>query len=142
VETCGQARGGDILALEPSVDLFLFDLKVMDPEQHRRFTGQDNSLILDNFRRLAGRCPGKILPRLTLIPGISDAQENLSAVAGLLRELKLGAIELLEYHPLGLGKWEGLGRKPPCRPDISLLSGRTEEALRCFTQQGFSCAVG
>ena len=141
VETCGQARGDDILALEPSVDLFIFDLKVLDPELHRRFTGQDNSLILDNFRHLAGRCPGKLVPRLTLVPGISDTPENLSAVAGLLRELKLGVIELLEYHPLGLSKWVGLDRKPPCGPDISLLRGRTAEAARCFTQQGFSCAV-
>lgn len=140
VETCGQARTDDILALEPLIDLFLFDLKVLDPEQHRRSTGQDNSIILDNFRRLCARCPGKVLPRLTLVPGISDAQGNLSAVAGLLRELRLEAIELLEYHPLGLSKWEGLDRKPPCRPDLSLLGGRAAEAARYFTQLGFSCA--
>jgi len=141
VETCGQARGEDILALEPSIDLFLFDLKVLDPEQHRRVTGQDNGLILKNFRALAGRCPGKLAPRLTLVPGVSDTPENLAAVAELLRELKLRGIELLEYHPLGLGKWEGLGRKPAYQTDINPLSGRTAEAVRYFTQQGFSCTV-
>jgi pyruvate formate lyase activating enzyme len=141
VETCGYARGEDILALEPSVDMFLFDLKVLDPQQHFRFTGQENSLILENFRRLAALCPGKIATRLTLIPGVSDTPGNLAAMAGLLSGLGLGSIELLEYHPLGLGKWEGLGRQPAYRSGIRLLQGKTAEAARYFTQEGLSCSA-
>ena len=141
VETCGYARAEDILALEPSVNLFFFDLKVLDPEQHRRFTGQDNRIILDNFRRLAGLCPGKMTTRLTLVPGVSDTPENLSAVAGLLRELRLGVIELLEYHPLGLGKWEGLGRNTAYRSGIPPSRGGLAEAELYFAKQGLSCSV-
>ncbi|MCX5795834.1 MAG: glycyl-radical enzyme activating protein [Elusimicrobia bacterium] len=141
VETCGQAQPGTLAALEPAVDLFLFDLKVLDPERHRRLTGQDNRLILDNFRFLAGLCPGRLVPRLTVVPGISDTPENLSALAGLLHELKLGRIELIPYHPLGLGKWEGLGRAPACLPDADPLGGRTEAAARTFAQQGLACSV-
>ena len=139
VETCGHARTDILLALEPSIDLFLFDLKVLDAQAHRRLTGQDNGLILDNFRRLASRCPGKVTARLTVIPCVSDSEENLSAFAGLLREAKLDTVELLAYHPLGLGKWEGLDREPPLRPEPGLAASVAAEVKLRLTRQGICC---
>ena len=141
VETCGHASTEDLLALDSSVDLFLFDLKVLDPERHRALTGQDNRLILENFRRLAGRCPAKLVARLTVVPGVSDVPENLSALASFLRQCGIGAVELLPYHPLGLGKWEGLDLEPACRPDPGLAGVGSAEAARFFARQGFACAV-
>ena len=139
VETCGHAPADVLLALEPSIDLFLFDLKVLDPQEHRRLTGQDNSLILDNFRRLTARCPQKVTARLTIIPGVSDSEKNVLAFAKLLREAGLDAVELLAYHPLGLGKWEGLDRESPCKPDPYLAPAGVAEAARRFARQGISC---
>jgi pyruvate formate lyase activating enzyme len=141
VETCGCAPPGVIADLEPLADLFLFDLKVLDQEEHLRCTGQENGLILDNFRRLAGRCPDKLVPRLTVVPGVSDSPRNLSAMADLLRKSRLGSIELLAYHPLGLGKWEELGREPLCRPDPALAGPALDEAARYFARQGIPCSV-
>ena len=141
VETCGHAPDDVMLDLEPLIGLFLFDMKVLDPRRHLRFTGQDNSLIMKSFRRLADRCPKKLMPRLTVIPGISDTPENLSAMAELLRESRLGSIELIAYHPLGLSKWERLGRVPPLPPDPGLVGGAVAKAMDFFTQKGFSCAL-
>ena len=141
VETCGHAQTDIILALEPLVDLFLFDLKVLDKEDHLHWTGRDNGLILDNFKSLAGRCQDKLTPRLTVVPGISDCRQNLSDLAELLRGSRLRDIELLEYHPLGSDKWEALGREPFCQPDPALSGRALVEAARYLSQQGITCCV-
>ena len=117
VETCGYGAKEIFLRLEPLIDLFLFDLKVLDPQQHRSLTGKDNDLILENFRALARQCPDKMQPRLTVVPGVSDGAEDLAALALLLKEAGVPRLELLAYHPLGLGKWKSLAREPAYQPD-------------------------
>ena len=142
VETCGYGAKETFLKLEPLIDFFLFDLKVLDSRQHRFFTGQDNGLILENFRALARQCPDKLQPRLTVVPGVSDREENLAALARLLKETGLPRLELLAYHPLGLGKWEGLGRRPAYQPAPGLSVEESLAAVRRFWgRHAPSCAL-
>ena len=87
VETCGlfswKAFERQVL---PSIDLVLFDLKVFDPVMHRRATGRDNRMILENFDRLLACASVRLIPRTPLIPGITDTGNNLAAIRGFLRE--------------------------------------------------------
>jgi pyruvate formate lyase activating enzyme len=110
VETCGFAPARELERLEPLVDLFLYDLKIVDPERHRQWTGRSNELILGNLRLLADRRADKVVVRVPLIPEATDSEENLSAVAALCRSLDLRRVELLPYHGLGADKYEELGR--------------------------------
>jgi pyruvate formate lyase activating enzyme len=110
VETCGYAPARELARLEPLVDLFLYDLKLMDTGQHRRWTGQGNAPILDNLRWLAGRCPDKVQVRVPLVPGVTDGERNLAAIAELCGGLGLRAMERLPYHSLGSQKYAELGR--------------------------------
>jgi pyruvate formate lyase activating enzyme len=113
VETCGLfplQRFMDILY--PHVDMFYFDLKLLDPVSHKAFCGMDNGIILENFTHLLERCSldGKtLLPRIPLIPGITATEENLRAIADFLRGLKVERVELLPNNPLWLSKLEPLG---------------------------------
>lgn len=69
----------------PYVDCVLYDLKLMDEQEHIRYTGVSNRRILDNFRRLAGEEPGvKLIPRTPLIPGITDGSGNLEEIGRFL----------------------------------------------------------
>lgn len=109
LETCGYAPRDHYLALLPFTDLFLFDVKTVDAEKHRSFTGQDNRLILDNLRALdnAGaalhlRCP--------LIPGMNDSEAELHGIGVLANSLAhVQEIEVEPYHPLGVSKAHRLG---------------------------------
>lgn len=109
LETCGYAPRDHYLALLPFTDLFLFDVKTVDAERHRSFTGQDNRLILDNLRALdnAGaalhlRCP--------LIPGMNDSEAELHGIGVLANSLAhVQEIEVEPYHPLGVSKAHRLG---------------------------------
>jgi len=90
-------------------DLFLVDIKLVDAEEHERWTGAGNAQILENARRLA-REDTRLIVRTPVIPGVNDTAEAIGAVADLVREFaNLEYYELLPYHPLGTGKYRSLG---------------------------------
>jgi pyruvate formate lyase activating enzyme len=80
------------------LDFLICDIKLIDEEAHRNYTGQSNRLILDNFRRFARRFGG-VLVRVPLIPGITAEEKNLTAVGELVRSSGPDiTIELLNYN--------------------------------------------
>ena len=123
VDTTGYAPPGVVQAIAPHVDLFLYDLKLVDDEAHRRTTGVSNRLCLENLRRLAaaGR---QIRVRVPIIPGITDVDGNLEAIGRLVCELNLGEIDLLPYHRTAADKYGRLQR------DYGLAATRPPEPAR------------
>jgi len=116
VETCGYAPRDGVAAVEPLVDLFLYDLKVADPNRHRELTGADNEVVVDNLRFLAARAAGRIVVRVPIVPGFTDDPTNVEAIAALVRALGIGRVELCPYHALGRSKYSELGRPEPPNP--------------------------
>ena len=96
----------------PSLSLILYDIKLMDSEEHLAYTGRENQLILENFRRLAEDSPIPIIPRTPLIPGITARTENLRAIAEFIKKCGLTQYSLLPYNPLGPPKRENIGKEP------------------------------
>jgi pyruvate formate lyase activating enzyme len=114
IETALCVPWESIEALLPYLDCILADIKHMDCNQHRFWTGVDNSLILDNIRRLdSSDFPFPLIIRIPLVPGINDGDNNLNAVAVLASGLtkKLQSIELLPYHRLGSNTYRLLGKQ-------------------------------
>ena len=93
------------------IDLFYADLKLADPEQHRKYTGQDNSLILENLQILSQQHQNVIV-RIPVIPGVNDTTDELSSMGQILRQLGSGVqkAELLKYNTLGVSKYPAVGR--------------------------------
>ncbi len=96
-----------------TVDLFLVDVKIFDDQEHRRWTGVSNEQVLENLRRLDQQ--GKpVIVRTPLVAGLNDRIDQIAAIADFLSTLaNVIEYELLPYHPLGSGKYESLGLKPP-----------------------------
>ena len=111
VETCGQAPIDVLMRCEPFVDLFLYDVKVMDGERHRELTGVCNDRILENLAALAAKASNKLVVRVPVVPGCTDGSSNLEAIAALLRSLGTTRVELMPYHALGIDKYASLGRE-------------------------------
>ncbi len=104
VDTCGFVPPDTLMRVRALSDLFLFDLKVMDPKKHARLTGESNALILENLKRLA-RSGAVIIVRIPLIPGVNDDDDNIRRTAEFLRSLdSVRRISLLPYHRLGQDK--------------------------------------
>jgi pyruvate formate lyase activating enzyme len=123
VGTCGHARPATFLEVASFADLLLFDVKVIDPAEHQRMTGVSNELILANLRALAQLDASKLCVRFPVIPGCTDSEHNVRALAALLVELGIGRVELRPYHSLGLFKYTEIGRDAPpiCEPSADLL---------------------
>jgi pyruvate formate lyase activating enzyme len=129
VETSGF---GNRQALDAAAraDLVLFDLKILDEERHRKYTGVSNRLILENFAHLAPRHPA-VRVRVPVIPGINDDLQNLAGIAALAKAHGITRIDLLPYHTAGTAKYDRLGR-PYGLPDVPTLA---PEALVPVQQQ-------
>ncbi len=109
LDTCGYAPWEVLAKLVPLVDLFLFDVKLMDEERHIQFTGQSNRQILENLQRLT-QIHRQVEVRVPIIPGVNDDRANLVALAAYLRPLPILGVRLLPYHNYGVPKYAHLGQ--------------------------------
>jgi pyruvate formate lyase activating enzyme len=136
VDTSGYAAWEVIDAIRGDVDLFLYDLKLMDAERHQKYTGVSNELILCNLKRLA-ESGAQILVRIPLIPGINDDAENLVQSAAFIAGLpNITGIELMGYHDIAEAKYEALEIAYPL-PDIEPPTERVmQQAARYFENIG------
>ncbi len=101
----------------PYVDLVYYDIKIADPEAHRKYTGRTNQRIILNLKRLIRRQRVEIHPRIPLIPGVTATEENLKAIIRILCEIGAGDVTLLPYNPMGMEMAEALGRPKPLLPE-------------------------
>ena len=143
VHTCLDTSGNPFTREEPFfgkfrklmevTDLFMLDIKHMDPAGHRELTGCDNANILDMAHFLSDS--GKAMwIRHVLVPGITDDERQLKDLRAFLDRLKtVERVEILPYHTLGVFKWKELeipyaleGVEPPTEEEIR----RAKEILR------------
>lgn len=111
VDTSGHAPWSVLTEILPLVDLFLYDIKLIDETRHIQWTGVSNAGILSNLRRLSKE-GSRIHVRIPLIPGINDDEENLRAVGEFLAGLPAPPpVTLLPYHNIAAGKYAGLGQE-------------------------------
>ena len=112
-------------------DYVLYDLKLMDSEQHRRYTLAGNEWILENYRTLA-KSGVPFTTRIPLIPSVNDTEENIEATARFLRECGVSYIELLPYNKMAGGKYRMLGREYTIDFDPSLVPNAREEIFHRY----------
>ena len=119
VDTAGQPFSEDPEWLEKFdrllsvTDLFILDIKDMDPQGHRALTGFGNENILAMARYLSDKGK-KMWIRHVLVPGLTDRVEDLTALKGFISSLDtVDRVEILPYHTLGIMKWEELNQPYP-----------------------------
>jgi len=104
VDTTCYAAPQVIQRVAQAADLFLCDIKHMNPGRHQEYTGVDNNRILDNIAYLA-RADGQVIIRVPIIPGFNDDRANIEGTARFVQALKtVRRIDILPYNPGGLEK--------------------------------------
>ena len=106
IETCGFAEEQDFLRVIRLCDFVMMDIKFIDDKLHRKYTGVSNASILHNAHLLMESGVPHLF-RTPLIPNITDAEENLRAIADFVGD---EAIELLPYNDLAPAKYAAVGR--------------------------------
>jgi pyruvate formate lyase activating enzyme len=143
VDTSGLVTQETLLRVARDTDLFLYDLKMLDADKHRHYTGVDNRLILDNLTALA-ESGAAIQIRIPLIGGVNDDHDSIAAsaafIAGLPGERK--PVNLLPFHDVARGKDLKLGQTR----DLSRLREPTQADLQrvigLFAEYGLVASVG
>jgi len=143
VDTSGYARWEVLEKVSHYTDLFLYDLKLLDDDLHKTYTGVSNKLILENLSRLL-ELEKKVRIRIPLIPGISFTETNIRETLLFLRRLhcQIEGVDLLPYHNTALHKYNRFGIdnllkdiKPVSRNELVNVKKQFEEA-------GFNVKIG
>ena len=109
IDTCGYVPYERFEKILPYVNTFLYDVKVMDPELHKKYMGTDNKLILENLVRLS-QDGARIYIRIPTIKEVNGNEENMKETIAFLKEHDIhpAGVNLLPYHDTGSGKYAKL----------------------------------
>jgi len=128
VDTSGYISWEILNKISPKVDLFLYDLKLMNNERHKQYTGVSSEIILENLEKLSS-VHNNIFIRFPVIPGINDDYQNIRKIGEFLSSLEITQVNLLPYHYIGKDKYRRLGStyklattKPPSKEKLSEVS--------------------
>jgi pyruvate formate lyase activating enzyme len=144
VDTTGHAKTETLMRVAAHTDLFLYDLKHMDSQAHRQWTGVGNALILKNLQALV-ETGAKIWIRIPLIQGVNADSGNMRQTAAFLSSLPEAPllVNLLPYHDIMAGKYEKLGQRFNETRDMSEPDAQTVDAVRdLFVRKGLEVVVG
>lgn len=121
-----------------AIDLFLLDIKSWDPATHLKVTAQPVEPVLQFARRLsAAKKP--IWLRFVLVPGLTDAPDNIEGVAAFGASLgNVERVEVLPFHQLGMFKWKELGMKYELTDTKTPTREATEDAKNIFRKHGLT----
>jgi len=140
VDTSGQADPATLEKIMDYTDLFLYDVKHMDPEQHRKYTGTSNEQILLNLSLLRGRA---VVIRVPLVPGVNDDEENIRRLGEYVSGLGVCDICLLPYHKVGAEKAQRLNRETGPQFVAEVPTEESLDRLRgVLTEYGLTVKIG
>lgn len=133
IDTCGYVGQAVFERIIPYTDTFLFDIKAINPELHRRCTGRDNQRILENLRFLSEKhC--RIEIRYPLVRGLNDGE--CEEIARLLCGMKgIVGVKVLRYHNLAKSRYNALGMTDTL-PEPLTTDSDVETARKIFARYG------
>jgi pyruvate formate lyase activating enzyme len=110
IETCGFIAWEKLAAILDKIDWVIFDLKHIDNEKHKKYTGVSNRIILENLEKLL-KVKKNVIVRLTFIPGFNDSKTEKDMLVSFIRSLNRDSlIESLNYHEYGKFKYALIDR--------------------------------
>jgi pyruvate formate lyase activating enzyme len=143
IDTSGYAKEEQFERIIPFTDLFLYDLKNMDPELHLKYTGVDNTSILNNADKLLEQ-GARVIFRIPVVPGINTTSSEVESMIGFIKERarKMTEVHLLPYHRIAGNKYRRLQMKEHFadadEPDLQMMHRLKEE----FKRTGLEVIIG
>jgi pyruvate formate lyase activating enzyme len=142
IETCGFTDSQAFQEVLPVTDYFLFDLKLMASDVHKRYAGMPNHVILKNAALLMNLGVDVIF-RQPLIPGINDSIANIEATAEFLKlhSKNSAKLELMPYHRLGQSKYAALHLPYEVDGINPMEDDQIEAIKRIYIDRGIHCTI-
>ncbi len=142
VDTSGEARWKDFEKIQNYVDLFLYDLKIINADLHKKYTGISNKRVFYNLKKLITGS-NNIELRVPLIPGITDTESNINDSANYISNLStIGEVTLLAYNPLNRDKLDRFCLENPLGKLKVQSKQKLLEIKQQFADQGIKATLG
>ncbi|WP_333870650.1 trans-4-hydroxy-L-proline dehydratase activase [Desulforamulus putei] len=141
IDTCGYVPFSSFERILGDVDVFLYDIKLMDPVLHEKYTGKDNRLILDNLQRLVAG-GARINLRVPLIEGINTDRSHILDLIDFVKGLNISLVNLLPYHATGSSKYLKLHRDYPHHLLARPSDEKMEEIKNLFEVHNLKVKIG
>jgi pyruvate formate lyase activating enzyme len=141
LDTCGYADSRILRKVLTYTNLVLYDIKLMDPLVHERFTNTSNQKILRNAQEVDRSGVQKII-RIPLIPSANCYDDNIHKIAKFVKEFKHRTpVELLPYHRMGLSKYQSLDRLYKLNHEEPPTEDFLQRTKRIFETYDIECRI-
>ena len=139
IETCGFFKEYIIDDLVELVDLFLFDIKHIDSDEHKKFTFVSNDKILSNFTKIHSIVGNnRIIARIPIIPGVNTDIKIIEEIANFLKKIGYtGPVHLMPYNKMAKTKYEKVGKGDLYMDMGDLTEGMLENITKEFNEKDF-----
>ena len=141
IETSGFCEWNNLERIIKFTDLVLYDIKHLDPEKHKLFTGVSNEIILKNLKMICNKEKSVII-RVPLIPDINDSDSDLLKIAQIAKENRVIEVHILPFHQMGESKWYSLDMRYLCAEITSPSQERLNRVREIFEEAGISVNIG
>lgn len=142
IDTSGMTDYKNIKRVLKYTDLFLYDLKMIDEQKHKKYIGSSNEIIIENLKKL-DKEGVEIFIRLPLIKGINDSDDDINKVLDLIRNMdNISQVNLLEYHSMGKEKYSRLNMEYLLNGDEKPSANRINQIEKIFQREGFKTIIG
>lgn len=142
LETSGSYSNQKFQEIVNDVDLFLMDLKHIDPVKLNQVTGGNGKLVLENFKYLAKEHPEKVIIRTPVIPRFNEDKETIEAILDFAKDNHIAEVDLLPFHPLGKSKWIQLGKRYPYENEKMMEKEKLLPYIELGKQKGIKVRIG
>jgi pyruvate formate lyase activating enzyme len=141
IETTAYANTETIEEVFPYIDLALMDIKSVDSEMHKKYTGVPNEKILENAKLVSKIT--KMVVRVPLVPDFNSSEKDILELCDYVKTLNdINTVHLLPYHTYGENKYDLLGRDYLMKKTRAFALGEVEKLQKIIEEQGIKCVIG
>ena len=141
VDTSGAVQWEKIEKLIDKIDLFLYDIKLMDNEKHKKYVGTENIVILENLKKLSHR-GANIFVRMPIISGVNDDDNHIDEALRFLSNINLLQVNLLPFHKMGRDKYRRIKKDYKLTGLEKPSEERMTEIADRFIRKGIKVKIG
>lgn len=142
IDTSGLAKWSDFEKVQNYTDLFLYDLKIFNSDEHFKYTDAKNEQILDNLKKLT-ESGSKVRIRIPLIPEISDTKENINFIINYVKDLpNILGIDILPFNTIYEGKYRKMNQENKLTNLKKQSKVYLEELKALISYAGFDVKIG
>lgn len=125
----------------PYIDLYMTDIKQMDDEKHRAFTGKSNQTILANIEKVV-KTGANVIVRVPVVPTVNATEEDIRKIAVFAKSIGVKEMHLLPYHRIGMDKYAGLGRDYSMKDIVAPEKEHMQKLLAVVQAVGLKTQIG